>query len=235
MKKSQEAYKKALKALDEAVKSTRTAHQSEIDKLAEARRAVDQLQAARDPLSAAKRTIAEDLLSKVKAEFPNTVNRIYSQFDATVAQVRRELASELEENGVIRAADMDPTAAALINSGVLRPVDMAQMVADFSENATILTLLRREAQRQLDGLSMDGPDAAAARREYLEIIEAARSDGGEYLETFDDLAKGARTLSGRGTDGTFISLDRLGCCTSLFAWENLVAPIMTAAELEADS
>jgi len=233
MKKSQEAYAKALKQLDEAVKSTRTAHQSEIDRLQEAREAVDQLQGDKSPISIARLTIARDSLDKMKAEFPDTVNRIYDRFDATVAQVRRELASELEENGVIRAADMDPTAAALINSGVLRPVDMAQMVADFSENATILTLLRREAQRQLDGLSMDGPDAAAARREYLEIIEAARSDGSEYLETFDDLTKGAKILAGRGTDGAFISPDRYASCASLRSWENLADPILTAAEAEA--
>lgn len=223
MKKSQEAYKRALKALDAAVKAARTAHQSEIDKLRKAEAALDALPRGLDAVAQAKRVVARNLLDQVKAEFPNTVNGIYNKFDSTVAKIRQELADQLEEGGVLKAGDVDAGAVALISSGTMGPLDFAQMIQDFSENATILTLLRREAQRQLDGLSMDGVGAAEARREYLEIIEAARTDGGPYLEDFDNLVKGARILAGRTAAGTFSNADRIFSAASLAQWETLTS------------
>lgn len=231
MKKSQEAYKKALKALDAAVKSARNAHQAEIDRLKKAETALDAMPRGLDAVAQAKRVVAQNMLDEVKAGFPNTVNRIYDKFDSTVAQVRQELADALQEAAVLKAGDMDPAAVALLNSGTMGALDMAQMIQDFSENATILTILRREAQRQLDGLSMDGVGVAEARKELLEIIEAARTDGGEFLEDFDNLVKGARILAGRAGDGSFVNTDRLHF-NSLAAWEALTANVIPREDAE---
>ena len=223
MKKSQEAYGKALKQLDAAVKSARNAHQAEIDRLRKAEAALDVLPRGLDAVAQAKRVVARNMLDEVKAGFSNAVNRVFDKFDSTVAQVRQELADALQEAAVLKAGDMDPAAVALLNSGTMRPLDMAQMIQDFSENATILTLLRREAQRQLDALNVDGVGAAEARKELLEVIEAARTDGGEFLEDFDNLVKGARILAGRTADGTFSSTDRIFSAASLSSWEALTS------------
>lgn len=218
MEKSELAYRGAVRKLDAAVKRARELHEAEIRKLEAAKKNLDKYPPSRDAMQAARRQIAQGELDEVKNGFRHTVERIYADCDATIAAARRELVEALGEADTYRSSDVDAGALALIQSHVMRPKDLAQMAADFSENAAILALLRQEAKRQWEAAT--APEEAATRAELMRIIENAQTTGERYLKCFDNLTQGAHTLSGRNNYGDFTSSDRL-FFNSLSAWETL--------------
>lgn len=226
MKKSQEAYSAALKALDAAVKSARNAHQSELDKLQAAQEAVDKLAAARgDAVMTVRKAVAAAELDDVKSGFRRKIEAIYADFDGAVAAARRGLVQALNDAALMRASDVDEKAVALLQSGAMQPRDLLQMCGDFSENPAVLAILRREAERQ-----WQNTEDAREQEILTRVLQASETSGAGYVEAFDNAVQIAKTLSSRDRFGNIDASALFS--VGLASWENLAAPILTAAELE---
>ena len=136
MKKTKEAYNKAVQALDLLVKQTRKAHDEAVERF-------EKVTAENTKWS---RPISEydyqgrAAQARAKADFEEcksgtfiTVTDTWDAFDRKAAEIRRELFNDISDASILRAADVDEKAVALLNSGLMKSQDYAQMAQDYSE------------------------------------------------------------------------------------------------------
>lgn len=216
MTKSDKAYREAIEALDAAVKSARRKHKEVIGRLNAAQDKVSKCRNLSDidTVQRLQKETAKLELDKIKSEIRPQISTIWNDFDTKAAQIRRDLAAALENADTYRASDLDANAAALLASGTMRVKDFRTMASEFSENPTVLALLRKAAKEAAE--KMTDPKQAQDRGMLLTIAEEARTDSEKLLKGYDDLTYIARMFSGRDSNGNFVS----GLSgTSLDAWE----------------
>ena len=178
MNKLSKAYNHATAELDALVRETRRIHHE----------AVDALEAARAENSKWSRPIPEfDYKGKAaqaqaRANFDGakkscfaTVTAAWDSFDQEAAAIRAKLVDALADAGIMRAADLDPRAVALLDSGLMTSRDYAQMARDYSENSAILSKLRQSAARYADSLHDEFGGEGKANEIYAvrHVIESA--------------------------------------------------------------
>ncbi len=223
MKKLSEAYSAATRELDALVKRTRTTHHDQVEKY----------EAAAEEASKWSRPISEydypgrAAQARAKADFEecksetfSTVTDAWDTFDRQAAKIRLELANAAAEASVLRAADVDEKAVALLNSGVMTAKDYARMAQDYSENPAVLALLRAAAEKYCDSLD-ESEGNAREIYDTRHIVESARTDGEEELAAFDNLLTAANNLSGR-VEGGFPHTAQIYEKTALDGWEQLL-------------
>ena len=230
MKKLSEAYSKATRELDALVKETRQTHHDQVEKY----------EAAAEEASKWNRPISEydypgrAAQARAKADFEECKSKTFSavtdawdNFDRQAAKIRFELSNDMSEAAVLRAADVDERAVALLNSGLMKSRDYAQMAQDFIECPAVLALMRAAAERYCDSLDEEGN----ARELYAtrHIIENVRTDGKNELEAFDNLLTAANDLAGR-VEGGFARTAQLYEKTGLDAWESVTNGLISAED-----
>ena len=230
MKKLSEAYSKATRELDALVKETRQTHHDQVEKY----------EAAAEEASKWSRPVSEydyqgrAAQARAKADFEECKSKTFSavtdawdNFDRQAAKIRLELSNDLSEAAVLRAADVDERAVALLNSGLMKSRDYAQMAQDYSECPAVLALMRAAAERYCDSLDEEGN----ARELYAtrHIVESVRADGKNELEAFDNLLTAAKDLAGR-VEGGFARTAQLYKKTSLDAWESVTNGLISAED-----
>lgn len=230
MERNNKAYTLAITKLDRAMKKARAEHKAAIAKLNEAQDKVAACRnySDRDAEQHLKKMQAQYELNHEKDTFKQTVNSIWSEFDSTAAQARRELLNALEDADTLHAADLDTAAVALLNSGTMRPKDYQAMAADFSENATVLALVRKAAKEAAD--KMISADQSEARSALYAVAREAQTSGQTLVKEFDSLLSAARIAAGRTPDGGWRDTDRLIFTTSLDTWEAVTADIIPSEE-----
>ena len=219
MTNSDKAYREAIEALDAAVKSARRKHKEVTGRLSAAQDKVAKCRNLSDidTVQRLQKETAKLELDKIKSEIRPQISTIWNDFDTKAAQIRRDLAAALEEADVYHASDLDANAAALLNSGTMRPKDYMAMANEFSENPTVLALLRKAAKEAAE--KMTDPKQTQDRGMLLSIANDARTDSEKLLKGFDDLNYVACMFSGRDADGNFIAREGGFSANSLDAWE----------------
>lgn len=219
MEKSEKAYIEAVEALDAAVRHSRRLHKEACARLDSAQDKVAKCRTLSDFDTAQRleKETAKLALDKIKSEIRPQISTIWNDFDTKAAQIRRDLAAALESADTYHASDLDANAASLLNSGTMRVKDFRTMAAEFSENPTVLALLRKAAKEAAE--KMTDPKQAQDRGMLLTIAEEARTDSEKLLKGFDDLNYVARMFSGRDQDGNFIAREGGFSANSLDAWE----------------
>lgn len=231
MKKINTAYNKAVRSLDLLVKRTREKHNE----------AVDQFEAATAENTKWSRPISEydypgrAAQARAKADFEECKSKTFSavtdawdNFDRQAAKIRLELSNDLSEAAVLRAADVDERAVALLNSGLMKSRDYAQMALDYSECPAVLALMRAAAERYCDSLD-ESEGNARELYDTRHIVESVRADGKNELEAFDNLLTAARDLAGR-VEGGFARTAQLYEKTALGAWESVTNGLISAED-----
>lgn len=228
MKKINTAYSKAVRSLDLLVKRTREKHNE----------AVDQFEAATAENTKWSRPISEydypgrAAQARAKAVFEECKSKTFSavtdawdNFDRQAAKIRLELSNDLSEAAVLRAADVDERAVALLNSGLMKSRDYAQMAQDYSECSAVLALLRAAAEKYCDSLDDEGD--AHELYDTRHIVESVKTDGKSELEAFDNLLTAAKDLAGR-VEGGFARTAQVYERTGLDAWESVTDGLICA-------
>ena len=231
MKKTKEAYNKAVQALDLLVKQTRKAHDE----------AVDRFDAAKAENIKWSRPISEydyqgrAAQARAKADFEEcksgtfiTVTDTWDAFDRKAAEIRRELFNDISDASILRAADVDEKAVALLNSGLMKSRDYAQMAQDYSECPAVLALLRVAAEKYCDSLD----ESEGNTRELYDtrhIVESVKTDGENELDAFDNLLTAAKDLAGR-VEGGFARTAQVYEKTGLDAWESVTNGLISAED-----
>ena len=203
MKKSDKAYREAIEALDAAVKSARRKHKEIVGRLDAAQDKVAKCRNLSnfDTAQRLQKETAKLELDKIKSEIRTQISTIWNDFDTKAAQIRLDLAAALESADTYHASDLDANAAALLSSGTMRPKDFQAMAAEFSENPTILALLRKAAKEAAE--KMTDPKQGQDRGMLMSIANDARTDSEKLLKGYDDLTYIARMFSGRDSNGNF--------------------------------
>lgn len=231
MKKLSEAYSKATRELDALVKRTRQTHHDQVEKY----------EAAAEEASKWNRPISEydypgrAAQARAKADFEECKSKTFSavtdawdNFDRQAAKIRLELSNDLSEAAVLRAADVDEKAVALLNSGLMKSRDYAQMAQDYSECPAVLALLRAAAEKYCDSLD-DSEGNARELYDTRHIVESVKTDGKSEMEAFDNLLTAAKDLAGR-VEGGFARIAQVYEKTSLNAWESVTNGLISAGD-----
>ena len=216
MTKSDKAYHEAIEALDAAVRHSRRLHKEALGRLDAAQDKVAKCRNLSDFDTAQRlqKETAKLELDAIKREIRPKITTIWNDFDTKAAQIRRDLAATLEEADVYHASDLDANAAALLASGTMRVKDYQAMAHEFSENPTVLALLRKAAKEAAE--KMTDPRQAQDRGMLLSVANDARTDSERLMKGYDDLTYIARMFSGRDSNGNF---ENGLSGTSLYAWE----------------
>jgi hypothetical protein len=232
MKKTKEAYNKAVQALDLLVKQTRKAHDEAADRFekvtAENTKWSRPVSEYDLPAKAAQAKAKADF-EQCKSETFSTVIDAWDAFDRKAAEVRRALANDLSEAAVLRAADVDEKAVALLNSGLMKSRDFAQMAQDYSECPAVLALLRAAAEKYCDSID-ESEGNARELYDTRHIVESVRTDGGKELEAFDNLLTAAKDLAGRVEGGFARTAQVYEKPTGLDAWESVTNGLISTED-----
>ena len=225
MEKISSEFNKALACLNRAVKSTREKYNAIIKDYESAEKewiACPKNPLPGDPL-ASRAATARARWEEARGGLQGKVTDIFNVYDRNVRQIRAELARALAEADTLTAAEVDPAAIALLNSGAMTSRDYAKMAEQYQENATILKLLREGANKYADSLPFEPTEDPAGFQERMamrEIIERAKTGSEQALEGFDGWVSAANSLTGRDSYGNFRTVDEMRDCT-LDAWEQL--------------
>lgn len=226
MKNVSKAYNHASAQLDALVRETRRIHHEAVD-------ALEQAEAERskwsrpindvDSQAKAAQAVAMANYDAAKKNCFRSVTGAWDDYDLKAKAIRAELVNAIADASVKKAADLDPNAVALLNSGTMSASDYEQMAADYAENSTVLSLMRESAEKYASRLHDDfqGAGHADEINAVRRVIENAKTSGERELEAFDDLLTIAQSLSGRTTGG--FSGGRVYGKTSLDAWEETTA------------
>lgn len=152
-----------------------------------------------------------------------SVTGAWSDYDLKAKAIRAQLANAIADADTKKAADLDPNAVALLDSGLMSARDFEQMAKDYAENPTVLSLMRESADKYASRLHDDfrGVGHADEINAVRRVIESAKTSGERELEAFDDLLTIVQSLSGRTTGG--FSGGRVYSKTALDAWEEITA------------
>ena len=197
------------KDLDAAFKAARDEYAAAYNTVEQARKAMQD--AGPDAL---KRQIATLQLKEAENSLRKETARIWTEFDAKAAELRRALEKEVQTSNLADPSAIDSNAVELMKTGVLSPADYAAFMERFDSNPTMLKLVghyaaeaakttdsRREAAA-LNAIALDcqsGEGAVMRAWDSISAISDSCGDGDGYRrkspgvivsmsEKWDDLA-----------------------------------------------
>ena len=179
------------KDLDAAFKAARGEYAAAYNAVEQARKATQD--AGSDAL---KRQIATLQLQEAENSLRKEATRIWTEFDAKAADLRRELASEVQASKCVDPTAVDAAGVELMKSGIMTADDYFTLAAKYDGNTTMLRLLSKYAA-----------DAAADednRKDRAALITLSRdcaNGTGMTLRAWDDLMNVVNYCSGRGGSG----------------------------------
>ena len=185
-------YNRFAKDLDAAFKAARDEYAAAYNAVEQARKAMQD--AGSDAL---KRQIATLQLQEAENSLRKETARIWTEFDAKAADLRRALETELKTSGLADPAAVDGNAVELMKTGVLSADDYFNLAEKYDGNSTMLKLIGHYA-REAAGSADDRKDKVA-----LTVLAQDCAKGtGKTLKAWDDMMTAANYCSGRGGSGS---------------------------------
>lgn len=179
-------YNHFAKDLDAAFKAARDEYAAAYNAVEQARKAMQD--ASQDAL---KRQIATLQLQEAEKKMRQEAVRIWAEFDAKAADLRRALEKEVQTSNLA-----DPSAVELMKTGVLTVDDYFGFADRYDGNPTMLKLIGYYAKEVADGTD-DRKDKVA-----LTVLAQDCAKGtGKTLKAWDSLMTAANYCSGRGGSG----------------------------------
>ena len=177
--------------LDDAFKAARTEYTTMYNAVEQAQKAMQD--AGTDAL---KKQIATLQLQAAEETMRKESARIWSEFDAKAAELRRALEKEVQTSNFADPAAIDGNAVELMKTGVLTTDDYFNFAGKYDGNATMLRLIGYYA-REAAAAAEDRKDKAA----LTVLAQDCASGTGKTLKAFDELLTAANYCSGRGGNG----------------------------------
>lgn len=208
-------YNHFAKDLDAAFKAARTEYTTAYNAVESARQAANEAgaDALKKQIAALQLQAAEETMRKESA-------RIWSEFDAKAAELRRALEKEVQTSNLADPSAIDSNAVELMKTGILTPDDYFNFADKYEGNATMLRLIGYYAR--------EAAADAESRKDRIALTVLAQdcaNGTGKTLKAFDELLTVANYCSGRGGNGKRSSSP--GVTISMGEkWEQLVGEII---------
>lgn len=181
-------YNHFAKDLDAAFKAARDEYAAAYNAVEQARKAMQD--AGSDAL---KRQIATLQLQEAENSLRKEAARIWTEFDAKAADLRRALEKEVQTSNLADPSAIDSNAVELMKTGVLTVDDYFGFADKYSENPTMLKLISHYAREAADGTD-DRKDRVA-----LTVLAQDCANGtGKTLKAWDSMMTAANYCRGRG-------------------------------------
>ena len=179
------------KELDAAFRAARSEYAAVYEELAKAKE-----NASAAGLDAVKKQIATLQLQEAEKKMRQETGRIWTEFDAKAADLRRALEKEVQTSNLADPSAIDSNAVELMKTGVLTVDDYFSFADRYSENLTMLKLIGHYAKEAADSAD-DRKDKAA-----LTVLAQDCAKGtGKTLKAWDSMMTAANDCSGRGGSG----------------------------------
>lgn len=179
------------KELDAAFRTARSEYAAVYNTVEQARKAMQD--AGPDAL---KRQIATLQLQEAEKKMRQETARIWTEFDAKAADLRRALEKEVQASKCADPTAVDAAGVELMKSGILTADDYYSLAEKYDGNATMLRLLSKYAA--------DAATDADNRKDRvaLTVLSQECANGtGKTLKAWDDLMTTVNYCSGRGGNG----------------------------------
>lgn len=179
------------KELDAAFRAARSEYAAVYEELAKAKE-----NASAAGLDAVKKQIATLQLQEAEKKMRQEAARIWTEFDAKAADLRRALEKEVQTSNLADPSAIDSNAVELMKTGVLTVDDYFSFADKYSENSTMLKLIGHYAKEAADSTD-DRKDKVA-----LTVLAQDCAKGtGKTLKAWDSMMTAANYCSGRGGSG----------------------------------
>ncbi len=184
-------YNSYAKNLDAAFRAARDEYTAVYNELTKAKE-----NASAAGLDAVKQQIATLQLQEAEKKMRQETERIWTEFDAKAADLRRALEKEVQTSNLADPSAIDGNAAELMKTGVLTVDDYFSFADKYSENSTMLKLIGHYAKEAADSAD-DRKDKVA-----LTVLAQDCAKGtGKTLKAWDSMMTAANYCSGRGGSG----------------------------------
>ena len=180
------------KELDAAFRTARSEYAAVYDELNKAKE-----NASAAGLDAVKKQIATLQLQEAEKKMRQEAARIWAEFDAKAADLRRALEKEVQASKCVDPTAVDAAGVELMKSGILTPDDYYSLAEKYDGNVTMLRLLSKYAA--------DAATDADNRKDRVALTvlsQECASGTGKTLKAWDDLMATVNYCSGRGGNGS---------------------------------
>ena len=184
-------YNSYAKNLDAAFRAARDEYTAVYNELTKAKE-----NASAAGLDAVKQQIATLQLQEAEKKMRQETERIWTEFDAKAADLRRALEKEVQTSNLADPSAIDGNAAELMKTGVLTVDDYFSFADKYSENSTMLKLIGHYAKEAADSAD-DRKDKAA----LTVLAQDCAKGAGPTLKAWDSMMTAANYCSGRGGSG----------------------------------
>ena len=199
-------YNHFAKDLDIAFKAARDEYAAAYNTVEQARKAMQD--AGPDAL---KRQIATLQLQEAETKMRQETARIWTEFDAKAADLRRALEKEVQTSNLADPSAIDSNAVELMKTGVLTVDDYFGFADRYDKNPTMLKLIGHYAKE-----AADNADSTKDRVALFCLARDCARGMGTTLRAWDEMIGVANYCSGRGGNGQ--RRDSPGATLSMGEW-----------------
>ena len=179
------------KELDAAFRAARSEYAAVYEELVKAKE-----NASAAGLDAVKKQIATLQLQEAEKKMRQEAARIWTEFDAKAADLRRALEKEVQTSNLADPSAIDSNAVELMKTGVLTVDDYFGFADRYDGNPTMLKLMGHYAK--------EAADSAGDRKDKVALTVLAQDcvkGAGPTLKAWDSMMTAANYCSGRGGSG----------------------------------
>lgn len=179
------------KELDAAFRTARSEYAKVYGELTKAKE-----NASAAGLDAVKQQIATLQLQEAEKKMRQEAARIWAEFDAKAAELRRALEKEVQTSNLADPSAIDSNAVELMKTGVLTVDDYFGLADRYGENPTMLKLIGHYAKE-----AADSTDDRKDRVALTVLAQDCAKGTGKTLKAWDSMMTAANYCSGRGGSG----------------------------------
>ena len=179
------------KDLDTAFRAARDEYTAVYNELTKAKE-----NASAAGLDAVKKQIATLQLQEAENSLRKEAARIWTEFDAKAADLRRALEKEVQTSNLADPSAIDSNAVELMKTGVLTVDDYFGFADRYDGNPTMLKLIGHYAKE-----AADSTDDRKDRVALTVLAQDCAKGTGKTLKAWDSMMTAANYCSGRGGSG----------------------------------
>lgn len=180
------------KELDTAFRTARSEYAEVYGELTKAKE-----NASAAGLDAVKQQIATLQLQEAEKKMRQEAARIWTEFDAKAADLRRALEKEVQTSNLADPSAIDSNAVELMKTGVLTVDDYFGFADRYDGNPTMLKLIGHYAKE-----AADSADDRKDRVALTVLAQDCAKGTGKTLKAWDSMMTAANYCSGRGGSGS---------------------------------
>lgn len=184
-------YNHFAKDLDTAFKEAREKYTAAYNAVEQARKAMQD--AGTDAM---KKQIVTLQLQDAETNLRKEAVRIWAEFDAKAADLRRALEKEVQTSNLADPSAIDNNALELMKTGILTVDDYFGFADRYDGNPTMLKLIGHYAKE-----AADGTDDRKDRVALTVLAQDCAKGTGKTLKAWDSMMTAANYCSGRGGSG----------------------------------